>query len=138
MLSEHEIMTLSLPNLINPTVNKGIRNVKNKSFIIENSDVSSLFDSESDNNDNKIALYKYKIEANKSRENIDSKSVNITPNMTKANISTSQISQGSNISDISKGSYVGSNKVFIPSLNIQKDIINKELEAKQKLEDKKS
>ena len=57
--------------------------------------------------------------------------------MTKANISTSKISQGSNNSDISKGSYVGSNKVFIPSLNIQKDVINKEIEAKKKLEDEK-
>ena len=135
-MREHEILISNLQNSINLIVNKGTRNVKNKSLIIENSDVSSLFDSESDNNENKIALYKYK-EENKSNENIDSESINLTPHLTKANISQSQISQTSNISDISKGSYVGSNKVFVPSLNIQKDVINKEIEAKQKLEDEK-
>jgi len=62
---------------------------------------------------------------------------NLTPNLTKGNISSSQISKISDASDHSRGSYVGSNRVFIPSLNIQEGVINKNIEEKNRIEEEK-
>jgi hypothetical protein len=101
---------------------------KMKSLIIENSEAESLFDSESEGDVQNIPIYKQKISSNASRASV------LTPTPYKHNISTSNISRKSDASksDISNGSYVGSNLVFVPSLNIQQDVIEKEEENKKK------
>jgi hypothetical protein len=108
---------------------KGKRKIHTKSLLIENSEVSSLFESESDEN-NKMPLYKRKpVESPHDQELIINRN-KLTPNLVRLNDS-------SEYSDRSKGSYVGSNRVFIPSLNIQEDVINKEIREKQQMEEDK-
>lgn len=122
-----------ISNLDKSIGKKGIRNVQNKSLVIENSDVSSMLDSESDNH---AAHHQFiKKISNKRLSNFESDGSNkLMPNFNRHNLSGSQ-SQNSNNSSKSKGSYVGNNKVFIPSLNIQEDVINKEIREKQKLDE---
>jgi hypothetical protein len=101
---------------------------KMKSLVIENSEAESLFDSESEDDVHNIPINKQKISSNASRASA------LTPTPQKHNISTSNISRKSDASksDVSNGSYVGSNLVFVPTLNIQQDVIEKEEKNKKK------
>ena len=121
----------------NPDKEKESRNInvsKMKSLVIENSEASSLLESNTDDDEYKMPLYKRKVNEKPSNAEIVIRAKNLTPNVGNVNLSNSQISKGSDNSrsDISNGSYVGSNRVFIPFLNIQEDVINKEVENKKK------
>jgi hypothetical protein len=109
---------------------------KMNSLVLENSEASSLFDSFSES-DNKIPFYKEKKERRLKNE-INRNLRNLTPNaIDKEKESSSHLSKNSERlpSDISQGSYVGSNRVFIPSLNIQKDVIEKQEQDKKRKEE---
>ena len=110
---------------------------KMNSLVIENSNSSSLFGSVTESEENCMPMYKRKIDECDSKAELEQRGRNLTPNIVKSNISSSQISKASEIShsDISNGSYVGSNRVFVPSLNIQEDVINKEIEIKKQHEE---
>ena len=103
------------------------------SLVIENSDSSSLFDSGTEGDS---YMQREKSQNEISAVGLPINQRNLTPNILGSNISMSQLSKGSDIypSDISNGSYVGTNQVFIPSLNIQEDVINKEILLKQQNE----
>ena len=121
----------------NPEKEKDSRNTnvsKMKSLVIENSEASSLLESNTDDEEYKMPLYKRKIYDKPSNAEIEIRGKNLTPIVGNVNLSTSQISKASDNSksDISNGSFVGSNKVFVPFLNIQEDVINKEAENKRK------
>ena len=121
----------------NPEKEKDSRNInvsKMKSLVIENSEASSLLESNTDDDEYKMPLYKRKINDKPSNTELEVRGKNLTPIVGNVNLSNSQISKGSDNSrsDISNGSYVGSNRVFIPFLNIQEDVFNKEAEMKKK------
>ena len=85
-----------------------------KSLVIENSEASSLLESNTDDDEYKMPLYKRKVNEKPSNAEIVIRAKNLTPNVGNVNLSNSQISKGSDNSrsDISNGSYVGSNRVF--------------------------
>ncbi|CAI2366213.1 unnamed protein product [Moneuplotes crassus] len=122
----------------NQNAQKKTRNVnpsKVSSLVIDNSEASSIFESLENNPNYQMPGIDETL--NQTRDGLPDNVIDLTPSRLAKNVSNSNISKHSDISksDISNGSYVGSNKVFVPSLNIQEDVIEKEEKRKKKMED---
>jgi len=109
---------------------------KISSLVIDNSDASSIFESATESDQNRESRRSKGDSLHKSKKDIRHKEIEYIK-QEEHNKSSSNISKVSDLSksDISNGSYVGSNKVFVPFLNIQEDVIQKEQEEKKKHEE---